>query len=351
MARAGVASASARPDSIKGLAQSIAKPAYRRLLTAEPLLRRAVPVLIIAFLATICVGAVVQVLDHRRQSLNDMVVALDAVADIAAERLQQPLAQPADARARPQEVLAQRAAALGHRRRPALHADQCGGRGSGRYARRRRHHRPPPDRPARSDATAHHLRRRRRRHGNHLARRQPRAGDRAHAESPVRPDRRRAVARGGARGLALAHHADHHAVGHHRLRRADPRLRLPLAGDAGARSGPDLRNGPQPHRYRAQPRPLRLVGLGPRARPHLLVAVDVRHSRACSQGRPADVRRRQRAGASGRRAALRPRGANSPKPRRPPSITPSACATPTAIGSGCARAASWCASRASRARI
>ena len=57
MARADVASASARNDSIKGLAQSIAKPAYRRLLTAEPLLRRAVPVLIIAFLATICVGA------------------------------------------------------------------------------------------------------------------------------------------------------------------------------------------------------------------------------------------------------------------------------------------------------
>ena len=69
-----VASASARTDSIKGLAQSIAKPAYRRLLTAEPLLRRAVPVLIIAFLATICVGALVQVLDHRRQTLNDRCV-------------------------------------------------------------------------------------------------------------------------------------------------------------------------------------------------------------------------------------------------------------------------------------
>ena len=68
MARAGVASASSRSDSIQGLAQSIAKPAYRRLLTAEPLLRRAVPVLIIAFSPTICVGAVVQVLDHHRQS-------------------------------------------------------------------------------------------------------------------------------------------------------------------------------------------------------------------------------------------------------------------------------------------
>ena len=102
MARASAASASARSDSIQGLAQSIAKPAYRRLLTAEPLLRRAVPVLIIAFLATICVGAIVQVLDLRRQTLGDMVTALDAVADIAAERLQQPL----DAKARAQEVLA-----------------------------------------------------------------------------------------------------------------------------------------------------------------------------------------------------------------------------------------------------
>jgi two-component system, cell cycle sensor histidine kinase PleC len=104
MARAEVASASARSDSIKGLAQSIANPAYRRLLTAEPVLRRAVPVLIIAFLATICVGAVVQVLDHRRQTLNDMDATLDAVADLAAARLSQP---PADALARPQEVLAQ----------------------------------------------------------------------------------------------------------------------------------------------------------------------------------------------------------------------------------------------------
>src|SRR5471030_3320493 len=106
MARASLASASVHPDSIKGLAQSIAKPAYRRLLTAEPLLRRAVPVLIIAFLVTTCVGAVVQVLDQRRQTLNTMVISLEAVADLAAERLQQPLKQPTDALERPQEVLA-----------------------------------------------------------------------------------------------------------------------------------------------------------------------------------------------------------------------------------------------------
>jgi two-component system cell cycle sensor histidine kinase PleC len=106
MARAEVAGASAHSDSIKGLAQSVAKPAYRRLLTAEPLLRRAVPVLIIAFLATICVGAVVQMLDQRRLVLNDMVLTLDAVADIAAARLEAPLAHPFDAVQRPEQVLA-----------------------------------------------------------------------------------------------------------------------------------------------------------------------------------------------------------------------------------------------------
>jgi two-component system, cell cycle sensor histidine kinase PleC len=88
MARAGVASASVSSDSIKGLAQSIAKPAYRRLLTAEPALRRAVPALIIAFLFTICVGAIVQVLDHRRQAIGDIVKGIEASADILVDRLE-----------------------------------------------------------------------------------------------------------------------------------------------------------------------------------------------------------------------------------------------------------------------
>ena len=106
MARADLASASAQNDSIKGLAQSIANPAYRRLLTAEPLLRRAVPVLIIAFLVTICVGALVQVLDQRRQTLGTMVLSLDAAADVSAERLHRPLRNLRDSVDRPQELLA-----------------------------------------------------------------------------------------------------------------------------------------------------------------------------------------------------------------------------------------------------
>jgi len=87
MARGHAASASVHADSIKGLAQSVADPTYRRLLTAEPMLRRAVPVLIIAFLLTVGIGAVIQILEHRRQALSDGLVEIDRLADIVAERL------------------------------------------------------------------------------------------------------------------------------------------------------------------------------------------------------------------------------------------------------------------------
>jgi two-component system, cell cycle sensor histidine kinase PleC len=87
MARAHGASACVQSDSIKGLAQSIAKPAYHRLLVAEPALRRAVPTLIIAFLITICLGAFVQVVDQTRQKRASVKRDLAAVADLLAERL------------------------------------------------------------------------------------------------------------------------------------------------------------------------------------------------------------------------------------------------------------------------
>jgi two-component system cell cycle sensor histidine kinase PleC len=101
-----LASASASTDSIKGLAQSIAKPAYRRLLTAEPALRRAVPVLIIAFLVTMAIGAGVQVNDHRRQAIGSIVTDIDILADLVDARLDQATAMVGnDAVRRAQELL------------------------------------------------------------------------------------------------------------------------------------------------------------------------------------------------------------------------------------------------------
>jgi two-component system, cell cycle sensor histidine kinase PleC len=87
MVRAHAAGACVQSDSIKGLAQSIAKPAYHRLLLAEPALRRAVPTLIIAFLITIFLGAFVQVVDQTRQKRASTKRDLAAVADLLAERL------------------------------------------------------------------------------------------------------------------------------------------------------------------------------------------------------------------------------------------------------------------------
>ena len=87
MARSHAATTCVQSDSIKGMAQSIAKPAYHRLLIAEPALRRAVPTLIIAFLVTICIGAFVQVLDQTRQKRTSIKRDLSALADVLAERL------------------------------------------------------------------------------------------------------------------------------------------------------------------------------------------------------------------------------------------------------------------------
>ncbi len=87
MSRAHADNACVQSDSIKGLAQSIAKPAYHRLLIAEPALRRAVPTLIIAFLITIFFGAFVQVVDQSRQKQTSLKRDLSALGDMVAERL------------------------------------------------------------------------------------------------------------------------------------------------------------------------------------------------------------------------------------------------------------------------
>jgi two-component system cell cycle sensor histidine kinase PleC len=87
MAPAQTASASANTDSIKALAQSIAKPAYRRLLGAETILRRAVPILIIAFLLTVAIGGLVQVHENRQRVRATLATELELWAEQLSERL------------------------------------------------------------------------------------------------------------------------------------------------------------------------------------------------------------------------------------------------------------------------
>jgi two-component system, cell cycle sensor histidine kinase PleC len=87
MAPAHIASECVRADSLRGLAQWIAKPAYRRLLVAEPALRRAVPILIIVFLCTIAIGATLQVLDQRQHAFAIAIKNIEAIADLITERI------------------------------------------------------------------------------------------------------------------------------------------------------------------------------------------------------------------------------------------------------------------------
>ena len=326
-----LASASAHTDSIKGLAQSIAKPAYRRLLVAEPALRRAVPVLIIAFLVTIAVGAALQV--HRPSAAGDRCRhQRDRRGRRPAGRAARPGGSPSQRR-----DLAPRPGHLLDQMRPARATDGAreiyltdtegtviasvpptGGE------------RPQASRHSRPGAAADDLRRQRRRSRNSARGRRRRLRHRARAERAVRPAGDHPTARQRAGPLAFRYGADHHAVGDHRLRRPHSRLRFPLAVDPGARSRHDLRDRARPHRHRAQPRPLRTVGLGPRPRPHLLVALDVRDPRPRAARRSPDLRRGQRPRPSRRRRALRarraarrrqddvdrPRLPHAPRPRR-----------------------------------
>ena len=78
-------------DALRGLAQSIARPAYRRLLLAEPLLRRAVPALIIVFLVVAALGALAQIVDHRYSALlsaqDDLALLSRSLDDEVGEQM------------------------------------------------------------------------------------------------------------------------------------------------------------------------------------------------------------------------------------------------------------------------
>lgn len=59
------------PISIKGVAQTLVKPTYLKLLSAERFLRKGVPLLTVAFIGTIIVSTIVQSVDYYRQAISD----------------------------------------------------------------------------------------------------------------------------------------------------------------------------------------------------------------------------------------------------------------------------------------
>ena len=75
------------PDSIPGHARLLAKPAYESMLAAEPLLRRAIPVLITIFLAFVALSRVVHLYDQRVDRESEARQMMSMVAALTAERL------------------------------------------------------------------------------------------------------------------------------------------------------------------------------------------------------------------------------------------------------------------------
>ncbi len=87
MARAYAANASLHDRAVRGLARSLSRPAYQRLLEAEPLLRRAVPILIVLFLLVVMTAASLQILNTRQQAASDAQETLSLITGMAADTL------------------------------------------------------------------------------------------------------------------------------------------------------------------------------------------------------------------------------------------------------------------------
>src|SRR3712207_4901909 len=90
MGSADAVCAAARAGTILGIARSIGNPTFRRLEQAESWLRYAVPTLLTVFLICLAVSAGMQVLENRRDALQDAADEIDIIATLAAAKLQQP---------------------------------------------------------------------------------------------------------------------------------------------------------------------------------------------------------------------------------------------------------------------
>ena len=87
MAQAETVGASALTRGCKGLARLIADPAYGRLVLAEPILRRAVPVLICIFLGVLALAALVQTKQVYDETLGQARDEISLIADGLAGKL------------------------------------------------------------------------------------------------------------------------------------------------------------------------------------------------------------------------------------------------------------------------
>ena len=76
----------ARDASLAGNARIIAEPAYRRLLAAEPILRRSIPKLIVIFLLVVAAARVMSLMAWRDDIERDAKAVLGLAAGNSSTR-------------------------------------------------------------------------------------------------------------------------------------------------------------------------------------------------------------------------------------------------------------------------
>jgi two-component system, cell cycle sensor histidine kinase PleC len=92
MTRVNAACTSARTGTILGVARSMTHPYYRRFMALEPMIRRAIPILAIGFMAFFGAGMLNEIRNHKEQTLHNAMVHLDMMASLASGDLKSSLA-------------------------------------------------------------------------------------------------------------------------------------------------------------------------------------------------------------------------------------------------------------------
>jgi two-component system, cell cycle sensor histidine kinase PleC len=83
MARIPASSAHLRTGTVAGLARVVARPGYLQQVAAEPLVRRLVPFLIVAFLGAVWAGSIIQLNNSRAKAISSAMVEIDMISTLA----------------------------------------------------------------------------------------------------------------------------------------------------------------------------------------------------------------------------------------------------------------------------
>ena len=105
MAREGVASTGTRAASIQGMAGSFERPTYRRIVNAEPWLRRLIPLLVVILVGLIATFATLEAISSRTETIIQANRNLALISTLVKSEIGRNLSNPASAEANPVLIL------------------------------------------------------------------------------------------------------------------------------------------------------------------------------------------------------------------------------------------------------